>query len=205
MVYSLDETGRQELSDFFVDEPPLLLVEAAQALFDRPGTRPDLQDMLSDFPRNSRHVRGFPRKDVSIDAKEVNEHAFLLGGEGGADAHRLVGGVVDVDEDLLDVLHRLKGFGRPLHVGRSFGDVLPDGCEFLGSQGCQSELVALDLELIGPLERSADGDDPTWAQHLELEVGVVGDGHELRVTWSPQNGMVDRGEPDYLEGEGPVL
>ena len=130
---------------------------------------------------------------------------FLLEGEGGADTHHLVGEVVEVDGDLLDVLHRLKGSARPLHIGRSFGDVLPNGCELLRSEGCQRELIALDLALIGPLERSADGDDPTWAQHLELEVGVVGDGHELRVTWSPQNGMVDRGEPDYLEGEGPVL
>jgi hypothetical protein len=32
---------------------------------------------------------------------------------------------------------------------------------------------------------TADGDDPVGARHLELEVGVVGDGHELGVTWSP--------------------
>ena len=122
--------------------------------------------MLGDFPRNSRHIRGFPRKDVSIGVEEVDERALLLGGEGGADAYRLVSGVVGVDEDLLDVLHRLKGSGRPLRVGRSFGDVLLDGCEFLGSQGCRSELAALDLTLVGPLERSADGDDPMWARHL---------------------------------------
>ena len=133
---------------------------------------------------------------------EVDKRAFLLRGEDGADAHRLVGGVVGVDKDLLDVFHRLKGSGRPLRVGHSFSDVLPDGYELLRSEGCQSELATLDLTLIGPLERSADCDDPTWAWHLELEVGVVGDGHELRVTRSPQNGMVDPGEPDYLEGEG---
>ena len=87
--------------------------------------------MLGDFPQNSRHVRGFPRKDVSIGAEEANERAFLLGREGGADAHHPIDRVVGVDEDLLDVLRRLKGSGRPLHVGRSFGDVLPDGCELL--------------------------------------------------------------------------
>ena len=103
--------------------------------------------------------------------------------------HRFVGEVVRVDEDLLDVLHRLKGSDRPLRVRCSFSDVLLDGGELLGSEGCRSKLVALDLALIGPLERSADGDDPTWAQHLEVEVGVVGDGHELRVTRSPQNGV----------------
>ena len=155
MVYFLDETGCQELSDFLADDPSLLLVEAAQALFDRPGTQPDLQGMLGDFPRNSRYIRGFPCKDVSIGAKEVDERAFLLGGEGGADAHRLIGGVIGVDEDLLDVLRRLKGSGRPLRVGRSFRDFLPDGCELLRSEGCRSELTALDLALVGLLERSA--------------------------------------------------
>ena len=89
--------------------------------------------MLGDFPQNSRHVRGFPRKDVSIGAEEVDKRAFLLRGEGDADAHCLVDGDVGVDEDLLDVLRKLKGSGHPLHVGRSFGDVLPDGCELLRS------------------------------------------------------------------------
>ena len=157
--------------------------------------------MLGDFPRNSRHVRGFPCKDVSIGTEEVDERAFLLGGEGGADAHCLVGGVVRINENLLDVLRRLKGSSCMLLVGCSFSDVLPDGRELLRSKGCQSKLAALDLALIGPLERSADGDDPTWAQHLELEVGVVGDGHELHVTRSSQNGVVDWGEPNYMEGE----
>ena len=65
--------------------------------------------MLDDFPRNSQHIRGFPRKDVLIGAEEVDERAFLLGGEGGADAHHHVDGVVGVDEDLLDILRGLKG------------------------------------------------------------------------------------------------
>ena len=43
---------------------------------------------------------------------------------------------------------------------------------------------------------------PWGARHLQLKVRIVGDGHELRVTRSPQNGMVDQGEPDYLKGEG---
>ena len=92
--------------------------------------------MLSDFPRNSQHIRGFPRKDVSIGVDEVDERAFLLGGEGGADAHCLVGGVVEVNEDLLDILCRLKGSGHLLRIERSFSDVLPDGYELLGSEGC---------------------------------------------------------------------
>ena len=49
--------------------------------------------------------------------------------------------------------------------------------------------VALDLTLVGALKKGADGDDPMGARHLELMVRVVGDGHELRVAWSSQDGM----------------
>jgi hypothetical protein len=50
--------------------------------------------------------------------------------------------------------------------------------------------------------RGADGDDPIGARHLELEVGVVGDGHELGIAWSPQHCVVGSSEPDHLEREG---
>jgi len=89
--------------------------------------------VLVDFLRANRDIFVWKPSDMLGIPREVNERAFLLGGEGGADAHRLVGGVVEVDEDLLDVLHRLEGSGHPLYVGRSFGDVLPDGCELLRS------------------------------------------------------------------------
>jgi hypothetical protein len=48
----------------------------------------------------------------------------------------------------------------------------------------------------------SDGDDPVGARHLELEVGVVGDDHELGVAWSPQHRVVGSSEPDHLEREG---
>jgi hypothetical protein len=50
--------------------------------------------------------------------------------------------------------------------------------------------------------RGSDGDDLVGAQHLELEVGLVGDGHELGVAWSPQHCVVGSSEPDHLEREG---
>jgi hypothetical protein len=37
--------------------------------------------------------------------------------------------------------------------------------------------------------------------HLELEVGISGDGHELDVTWPPQDDMVRPGEVGHLESE----
>jgi hypothetical protein len=50
--------------------------------------------------------------------------------------------------------------------------------------------------------RGSDGDDLVGARHLELEVGLVGDGHELGVAWSPQHCVVGSSEPDHLEREG---
>jgi hypothetical protein len=49
--------------------------------------------------------------------------------------------------------------------------------------------------------RGSNGDDPVGAQHLELEVGVVGDGHELGVARSPQHRVVGSSEPDHLKRE----
>ena len=62
--------------------------------------------------------------------------------------------------------------------------------------------AALDFALVSPLEGGADGDDPVWAWHLQLEVCVVGDGHELHVAWSSQDGVEGSREPNHHEGEG---
>ena len=37
--------------------------------------------------------------------------------------------------------------------------------------------------------------------HLQLEVGVVGDRHELGVARAPQDGVIGPLEPNHLEGE----
>jgi hypothetical protein len=43
---------------------------------------------------------------------------------------------------------------------------------------------------------------PTVMTPFELEVGVVGDGHELGVAWPPQYCVVGSSEPDHLECVG---
>ena len=43
---------------------------------------------------------------------------------------------------------------------------------------------------------------PLGARHLELQVGVVGDGHELHVAWPPQYRVVGSSEPNHLERQG---
>jgi hypothetical protein len=56
------------------------------------------------------------------------------------------------------------------------------------------------LAIVGLLEATLDGDDTLWARHLELEVAVVGDGHELGKARSIEDGVVDTGEVDDLKG-----
>ena len=173
-----------------------------QVLLYQLGAWPNLQGMLGDFSQNAWHVRGFPHKDVSIGAEEVDERAFLFGGKRGANAHHFAFGAARVYEDLLSALHQLKRPGRPLRVGRFFGDLLPDGRELSRGDDCRGVITALDLALIGALEGGADGDDPARTRHLQLQIGVVGDGHELHVAWTSQDGVVGSMEPDYLEGKG---
>ena len=57
------------------------------------------------------------------------------------------------------------------------------------------------LIVVGLLEAALDGDDPLRAGHLELQVGVVGDGHELGEAWSTEEGMVDAREVNHIKGE----
>ena len=124
--------------------------------------------MLSDFSRNAWHVRGSPRKDVSVGAEEVSKRAFLFGGKRDADAHHLAPRAAGVYEDLLGALYRLETPGRPLGVGRFFNDLLLDGRKLFGGDNCSGVFAALDLALVGALEGGTDGDDPAWAWHLQL-------------------------------------
>jgi len=124
--------------------------------------------MLGDFSQNAWHVRGFPRKDVSVGAEEVGERAFLFGGKRGFDAHHFALGATGVYEDLLGALYRLERPGRPLGVGCFFSDLIPDGRELLGGDDCRGVIIALDLAFIGTLEGGADGGDPARSWHLQL-------------------------------------
>jgi hypothetical protein len=133
--------------------------------------------MLGDISRYAQHIRGLPHKDIFIGAEKVDERAFLFGGERGADPHLLVLRVVRVDEDLFDALRGLKGSGGSLGVSVLLRCFLPNDCEFIGGDDHRGELAAFHLALVGTLEGGTKSDDPMQAQHLELQVCVVGDGH----------------------------
>ena len=64
--------------------------------------------MLGDLPWDAWHIRGFPRKDVFVIAKEVDECAFLFGGERSTNAYPFSLGATGVHEDLLGALCRFK-------------------------------------------------------------------------------------------------
>jgi hypothetical protein len=73
-------------------------------------------------------------------------------------------------------------------VGRATGG--------LGSESC---LDGSPKALQGALEISTHGDDPLRSQHLQYHVGVVWNSHELRQSWSSDDGVVPAVEACHLE------
>ena len=122
--------------------------------------------MLGDLPRDAWHIQGFLRKDVFVVAEEVDERAFLFGGERGTNAYRLFLGAARVYEDLLGPLYRFKRPGCLFGIERFFGDLFPKGGEFPRGDDRGGVAAAFDFALVSMLEGGADGDDPMWAQHL---------------------------------------
>ena len=101
----------------------------------------------------------------------------------------------------LEVLTTLPMLGRSSTatvLDASSTSTLPIMARAIGSAG-EDERGCLGDEVL--LEATFDDDDPLQARHLELEVGVVGDGHELGEARSIEEGMVDTGEVDDLKGE----
>jgi hypothetical protein len=115
----------------------------------------------------------------------------------------LLGGVVaGVERDGLDRLSWLEVVGVALRIWHLLGEALQVGDEGLGFGEGLGVLHAIHVAFVRVSVRGADGDDPVGARHLELEVGVVVDDHELGVAWSPQHCVVGSSEPDHLELEG---
>jgi hypothetical protein len=126
----------------------------------------------------------------------VDEHCFLFGVELGADLDFLASVVAGVERDGLNRLDWFEVAGVLLRVGRLLGEAFQVGDEGL------SVLHTFHVAFVRVAVRGSDGDDPIGAWHLELEVGVVGDGHELGIARPSQHLVVGPSEPDHLEGEG---
>jgi hypothetical protein len=101
--------------------------------------------------------------------------------------------------DDLNRLHWLEVAGVTLHVWHLPGEAFQVGDEGLGLGEGLGVFHALHIAFERVFVRGSDGDDPVGARHLELQVGVVGDDHELRVAWPSQYRVVGSSEPDHLE------
>jgi hypothetical protein len=158
--------------------------------------------VLGDIPRYAWHVRGTPRKNFGVCAEKVDEHCFLFGVELGSDPVFLVGVVAGVERDGLNRLSWFEVAGVPLRVGRLFREAIQVSDEGLGLGEGFGILHALHVALVSVALCGSDGDGSLGAWHLELEVRVVGDDHELGVARSSQHHMIGPSEPDHLESEG---
>jgi hypothetical protein len=158
--------------------------------------------VLGDIPRYARHVRGTPRKNFGVCAEKVDEHYFLFGVELGADPDFLAGVIVGVETDRLDCLGWLEIASVPLRVGCFLGEAIQVGDEGFGLGEGFGVLHAFHVAFVSVAVRGSNSDDSLGARYLELEISVVGDGHELGVAWSSQHRVIGSSEPDYLESGG---
>jgi hypothetical protein len=201
MEYLFYEPYSHQLVDLLAYGSVLFFVESAQGLLHGSGSSSDIQRVLGDIPRYAGHVRGTPCKHLGVCTENVDEHCFLFGVELGADSDLLAGVVAGVEGDGLNRLRWFEVAGVALRIRHLLGEAPQVGDEGLGFGEGLSILHALHVAFVHVSVRGSDGDDPIGARHLELEVGVVGDDHELSVAWSPQHCMVGSSEPDHLERE----
>ena len=142
--------------------------------------------MLGEFPRNTRHVLGGPLKDVPILTEEIGELAFLFAVQACPDDGKPLW-VLGVKRYLLRLLGRLE---RSLGIillgiggqGRLFAGHGHDSVQhllFFGNHKGLGQPAASGCTLRRLLVVSGYGDDALGTRHLHLEVGVVGDRHEL--------------------------
>ena len=116
--------------------------------------------MLGDLPRDARHIRGFPRKDVLVGTEEVDERAFLFGGERGPDMDFFALGAAGSKRTSLE----------PSADSNDPVDFFASGASSttfsLRVASSLEAMTAFDLALVSALEGGADGDDPMGTRHL---------------------------------------
>jgi hypothetical protein len=134
--------------------------------------------------------------------EKVDEHCFLFGVELGTDLDFLVGVVAGVERDGLNHLGWFEVAGVPLRIGRLFGEAIQVGDEGFRFGDGFGVLHAFHVALVSVAVCGSDGDGSLGVWHLELEVRVVGDDHELGVARSSQHHVIGPSEPDYLKSEG---
>jgi hypothetical protein len=136
-----------------------------QFLSNRPCLGIDLQYVLGQFSRESRHIRRLPCEYVSVILQEPNESAFLFVVEAGADD----GSLAFISKPQVDPLHLLSQphRGHGLSFVRRYCKVSLRLCVCLhgGSRrrfSSEGRLDSSSKAFRGTLEVSAHGDDPLW-------------------------------------------
>jgi hypothetical protein len=159
--------------------------------------------VLGQFSRDSLHVRRLPCEYILIVFQELDEHAFLFVVEAGADNCSLA----FIRESQIDPF----SFFSRSHKGCSMSFVRGD-CEIFILQstaslcgkgyrglGSESRLDGAPKAFYDALEVGAHGDNPLRSWHLEYHVWVVWNIHELRQSWSSNDGVVPTVEAHHLK------
>jgi hypothetical protein len=154
-----------------------------------------MQSLLNQLPRNSRHVSRFPCEDVSIFLEEFHEREFLFRIQAVAyvsNHGRLLRGQQNcLVECVLWLDGHLGGLGlRHDWVWWGLDQGLLQLLELYGccqSVGC---LTTLRVIVKSPFNVSPTRDDATKSWHLQDQVGVMWDCHELEECWPSQGSIV---------------
>jgi hypothetical protein len=144
-----------------------------QFLSNRPCLGIDLQFVLDQFSRDSRHIRRLPCEYVSVILQEPDERAFLFVVKAGADDASLA----FISEPKVDPF-RLLGWphrGHGLSFIRRYCEVSLRLCVCLRGGGrrrfsSEGRLDSSSKTFRGALEVSAHGDDPLWPWYLQYHV-----------------------------------
>ena len=109
--------------------------------------------------------------------------------------------------DHLGVISQTKSHRQvPLCVVRGlFSWLILDLSEISGGDVSHGEGSAFLLTKVHVGRGGGHYDDPSWANHLELQAAIVRDNHELSIARLPQQSMVGAGEVDHLKVEHLLL
>ena len=133
--------------------------------------------------------------------RKPDKHGFLFGVEVGADRQRLAVGVLGVERNLLRAFCWFEAACATLRLRSLCSKGLELRGEFGGAFDGFSVLDALHIAFVRVLVGGADGDDPLWPGHLQLQVGVIGDSHELGVARTSDDGMIRAAKSQHFKSE----
>jgi hypothetical protein len=162
----------------------------------------DLQFVLSQFSRDSWHIRRLPCEYVSVILQEPDERAFLFVVKAGVDD----GSPACISEPKVDSFRLLSRPHRDhgLSFVCRYCEVSLRLCVCLHRGGrrwfsSEDRLDSSSETFHGALEVSAHGYDPLWPWHLQYHVRIVRNGHEFCQSWPADYGVVSTVKTCHLE------